>query len=286
MQFYADSTQQAESVYRLTVNRIAELEHRYSRYRDDSLIATINRRAGSGVKTPLDTETLALLHYAEHCYQESKRLFDVTSGVLRQLWHAKQDDLPTKDEIQALLPLIGWEKVQWDEQTIYLPHTGMQLDFGGIVKEYAADSAAGLCRQQGIDHGIIELGGDITVLGPMPDGQGWPVAIRDPRHPDRIVSQLKLSSGALASSGDYERYRLINGVRYGHILNPKTGWPVRGLRAVSIVAEHCVVAGSIATIAMLKADNGLAWLRACGLPFLCCQDNGQIFNQLPPAQEP
>jgi thiamine biosynthesis lipoprotein len=280
MQFCANSAHQAETVYRLVTDCIAQLEFRYSRYRDDSLIAEINRRAGSGVKTPLDAETVGLLRYADNCYQESNQLFDVTSGVLRKLWHANQTELPSKEQIQAVLPLIGWKKVQWDEQSIHLSQAGMQLDFGGIVKEYAADSAAAICRQNEIYHGIIELGGDIRVIGALPDGQGWPVAIRDPRHPEKIIAQLKLKSGAVATSGDYERFQLIDGVRYSHLLNPKTGWPVNGLRAVSIVAEHCVVAGSLSTIAMLKANNGLKWLRKCGLPFLCCQNNGQIFNQL------
>lgn len=280
VQLCADSALKAESVYRAVANRVAQLEQRYSRYRDDSLISEINRRAGSGIKTPIDPETAALLRYAEQCYQESNQLFDVTSGVLRQLWHVDRTELPSKDRRQAVLPLIGWNKVQWDDQTIYLPMTGMQLDFGGIVKEYAADSAVGLCLENGIHHGIIELGGDIRVIGPLPNGQGWPVAIRDPRHPDKIIAQLQLTSGAVASSGDYERFQLIDGVRYSHLLNPKTGWPVSGLRAVSIVAEYCVVAGSIATIAMLKANGGLAWLRSCEVPFLCCQNNGQIFNKL------
>jgi thiamine biosynthesis lipoprotein len=280
MQFFADSKLKAEAVYRLAVDRIAQLEQRYSRYREDSLITEINRHAGSGIRTPLDSETLALLQYADHCYRESKQLFDVTSGVLRRLWNTNQAELPSKNEIKAVLPLIGWKKVQWNQETIYLPHAGMELDFGGIVKEYAADSAAGLFLQHGINSGIIELGGDIRVIGPLPNGQGWPVAIRDPRQPDKHIAQLKLSSGALASSGDYERFQLIDGVRYSHLLNPKTGWPVTGLRAVSIVAEHCVVAGSVATIAMLKANSGLRWLHDSGLPFLCCQSSGQIVNKL------
>ncbi|MDD5274499.1 MAG: FAD:protein FMN transferase [Methylovulum sp.] len=280
MQFYSNSSAKAEALYQLVLQRIAQLEQRYSRYRDDSLITEINSRAGTGVKTPIDPETVALLHYADQCYRESQQLFDVTSGVLRRVWDFKNTALPTKAEINAVLPLIGWKKVQWDAQNIYLPQTGMQLDFGGIVKEYAADAVASLFRQQGVLNGIVELGGDIRVIGPMPNNQGWPIAIRDPRHPDKVIAQFKLSSGALASSGDYERFQFLDGVRYSHLLHPKTGWPVTGLQAVSVIAEHCVVAGSMATIAMLKADKGLPWLRKCGVPFLCCQSNGQIFNTL------
>jgi len=285
VQFFANSKSDAESVYKLVEERIAELEFRYSRYRDDSLIAEINRRAGSGIKTPLDPETLALLQYADQCYQESKQLFDVTSGVLRRLWHFDKTEIPSKQDIAAVLPLIGWKKVQWNDQSIYLPRSGMQLDFGGIVKEYAADAAAGLFRQHGINHGIVELGGDIRVIGPLPDGQGWPVAIRDPRARDKVIAEFRLASGALATSGDYERFQMIDGVRYSHLLNPKTGWPVSGLRAVSVIAEHCVVAGSVATIAMLKANKGLTWLRSCELPFLCCQNDGRIFNKLKVVQK-
>lgn len=280
LQFYAPSPQQADSVYVLVAQRIAQLEQHYSRYRTDSLISQINQRAGTGVKTPIDPETVALLQYSEQCFQESEQLFDVTSGVLRHLWHKDRVDVPSAAELQAILPLIGWAKVQWNAAEIYLPQVGMELDFGGIVKEYAADVAAKICQQQGIHSGIIELGGDVRVIGPLPDGTGWPVAIRDPRSETKTVVQFKLKSGALASSGDYERFQMINGVRYSHILNPKTGLPVAGLRAVSIVADQCVVAGSLATIAMLKANVGLNWLQQLHVDFLCCKNNGQIVNQL------
>lgn len=280
LQFFADSPARAEAVFRLVEASIEALEQRYSRYRGDSLLSEINRRAGGGVKTALDAETFALLQYADQCWRESGHLFDVTSGVLRRVWGHGQTQLPDKQNVAALLPLIGWQKVEWSADAVYLPRAGMELDFGGIVKEYAADVAVGICRQQGIRHGIVELGGDIGAIGPLPDGQGWPVAIRDPRRPDKIVAQFRLAKGALASSGDYERFLLIDGERYSHLLDPRTGWPVAGLRAVSIVAEHCVVAGSVATIAMLKAKKGLAWLRGSGLPFLCCQSDGRLIDKL------
>lgn len=280
IQFHAESRQHAESVYQIVTDRIIVLEQRYSRYRKDSLVSEINNRAGTGIKTPLDQETVALLRYADQCFQESQQLFDITSGVLRRLWNSKITELPSTQQIKSMLPLIGWKKVEWDEKSISLPIRGMELDFGGIVKEYAADSVATLCLNNGISQGIIELGGDIKVIGPPQDSEGWPVSIRDPRQPDRPIVQLKMASGALATSGDYERFQLINGIRYSHLLNPNTGWPVAGLQAVSVIAEHCVVAGSLATIAMLKADKGLKWLRSCQLPFLCGKSNGQIINQL------
>jgi thiamine biosynthesis lipoprotein len=280
LQFYALTAPQATAVYSLVRQRIEELEQRYSRYREDSLLSKINRAAGTGEPVLIDPETFALLNYAEHCYRESQQLFDVTSGVLRRLWHAQRTELPTKLQLRELLSLMGWKKVQWNAQQIYLPLAGMELDFGGIVKEYAADVAANLCQQQGIISGVVELGGDVRVIGALPNGQGWPVAIRDPRQPEKIVAQLQLKAGALASSGDYERFQVIDGVRYSHLLNPKTGFPVTGLRAVSVVAEQCVVAGSLATIAMLKGKTGLAWLQQLKMKFLCCQNDGQIIKHL------
>lgn len=141
----------------------------------------------------------------------------------------------------------------------------MELDFGGIVKEYAADRASILCLNAGILHGIINLGGDIKIIGAHPDGKPWRVGIQHPRDKTKIWKVVKLKRGALASSGDYERCMVIDGVRYGHILNPKTGYPVRHLAVVSVVADLCVVAGSAATIAILKEKEGEKWLKSLGL---------------------
>ncbi len=280
LQFYAVSRQQAQEAKQLVKQRLEQLEQRYSRYRDDSLISKINQASGSAKATKIDPETAALLAYAEQCFQESEGLFDVTSGILRKAWSLNKTVLPSEQQLKQYQKLIGWEKVEWNQDRVYLPQAGMQLDFGGIVKEYAADSIAQLLKNKGITSGIVELGGDIKVIGARPTGQGWPVAIRNPLEQDKQSLQLTMTQGALASSGDYERFQLIDGVRYSHILNPKTGMPTTGLRAVSILSEHCVVAGSIATLAMLKGTKGLNWLQENKLNFFCCQEGGEIHQQL------
>ena len=149
-----------------------------------------------------------------------------------------------------------------------------KIDFGGVVKEYAVDRVAALCRDAGIRHGFINLGGDIKIIGPHPDGTPWRVGIRHPRNPNGVVQRLNLSGGGLASSGDYERCIVVDGVRYSHVLNPKTGWPVRHLAAVSVWADFCLVAGSASTIAMLKEDQGPAWLEELGAPCLWVDSQG------------
>jgi len=280
LQIYADSNQQATEVYQSVVSQIEQLEQRYSRFRPDSLISEINQRAGTGCRTLLDPETRILLHYAEQCYQESEGLFDVTSGVLNSLWSIDSQRLPSDREVKQLLLLVGWDKVEWDEHEIYLPLPGMQLDFGGIVKEYATDVAVNLCLKHHINSGIVELGGDIRVIGALPDGQGWPIGIADPQGEKSAIAQIRLTQGALASSGDYERYLEIDGQRYSHLLNPKTGKPVSGIRAVSVIADQCIVAGSLATIAMLKAEQGQNWLAQLEQPYLCYLNNNQVIDQL------
>jgi thiamine biosynthesis lipoprotein len=145
------------------------------------------------------------------------------------------------------------------------PGPGLELDLGGAVKEYAVDRVAGLCWDSGIRHGLINLGGDIKVIGPHPNGHPWAIGIRHPRDPKGIARTVYLKRGAMASSGDYERCIVVGGRRYGHVLNPKTGWPVSGLASVSVVAEFCVVAGSASTIAMLMEEKGSEWLKSIGV---------------------
>jgi thiamine biosynthesis lipoprotein len=163
------------------------------------------------------------------------------------------------------LAKIGWGKLRWENSILTFSQAEMEIDFGGIVKEYAADRAATLCLNAGISNGIVNLGGDIKIIGAHPDGKPWRVGIQHPRDKTKVWKTVKLKTGALASSGDYERCIVIDGVRYGHILNPKTGYPVRYLAAVSVVADLCVVAGSAATIAMLKEKDGEKWLNSLGL---------------------
>ena len=244
---------------------VFRLEHRYSRYRDDSVLTQINRVASTGGSIEVDAETAALLDYAFACHRKSGGLFDITTGILRRAWDFSSGRVPAPAEIARWLPFVGLDKLSWERPYLSFPVAGMELDFGGIGKEYAADRAATLCAEAGVKHGLIDLGGDLCAIGPRPDGSAWPVQIRDPHAPDRCLAVLPLSSGGLATSGDYERYVMIDGLRHGHILSPVTGWPVRGLTSVSVVADSCLLAGSVATIALLKGAEGAAWLGELGV---------------------
>jgi thiamine biosynthesis lipoprotein len=266
IQLYAANRARAKRVADAAIADVRRLEARYSRYREDSFLSAINRVAASGGCISVDAETAGLLNYAETCHRQSDGLFDITSGILRRAWRFDRSALPSEAQIRELLADIGWHKLRWTPPLLEFPAPGLELDFGGVVKEYAVDRAAALCREAGIRHGAVNLGGDIKIIGPHPDGSPWRIGIRHPRRAGAAITTVSLYEGGLASSGDYERCIVVDDVRYGHVLNPKTGWPVRHLASVSVIGDFCVVAGSASTIAMLKEKDGPAWLESLGLP--------------------
>jgi thiamine biosynthesis lipoprotein len=259
---------------------IDRLEQKFSRYRKDSLATRINRSAGDSGGIEVDSETAGLIDLAATAHRESNGLFDPTSGVLRRVWNLKSGRLPNPDTVQEVLPLVGWSKLRWESPRIVLPTRGMELDFGGFVKEYAADRVAELCRTHGLTSGIIDLGGDLAVVGPHPNGQPWLVGIRNPRRPSVAMARIALRSGGLATSGDYERFMIVDGKRYSHLLDPRTGEPHDGGPAcVSITADHCLIAGLTSTIAMLQIESDAPrFLEDVGLPHLLVTQSGKILG--------
>jgi thiamine biosynthesis lipoprotein len=277
LQLYADTRTDAEQAANAAVADVARIEAKYSRYRDDSVTTRINRAAGAA-SVAIDAETAALLRYADHCFQLSDGRFDITSGVLRRVWNfaARPPRLPSAGEIASAQALIGWLRVEWDASAVRLPSAGMEIDFGGIGKEYAADRAATICADRGITQGLVNLGGDVRAIGGQPDGTPWRIGIRDPRAPERAIAGLDVLDGAVATSGDYERYFDLDGRRYCHILNPRTGAPVAHWRSVSVVAPLCVVAGSCATIAMLLEERALEFLAAQRFDYCAVDRDGKL----------
>jgi len=271
---YAPSPLVTEMIFGMAVGEVQRIESRYSRYRSESDLSKINRVATEGGSLVVDDETAALLHYAFAAYRRSEGLLDITSGLLRHAWDFKSGRLPSQEAIDVLLPRIGLNKVRWNSPHLTFTQPGMELDFGGIAKEYAADRAAVVCMDAGICHGLVDLGGDIRVIGPHPDGQPWEIGIRHPQRQGELLTTIALDRGGLATSGDYERCMVAEGRRYGHILHPATGWPVHGLSSVSVIAEDCLLAGTLSTIAMLKGKQGAAWLRGLGLPHVWMDEHG------------
>lgn len=268
VQVYARDAAQADLAMIAAEAEVRRIETRYSRYRDDSVIARINAAAGSGQDVAIDAETAQLLAIAARLHEQSDGGFDITSGILRRAWDFRSGQPPAAEVVAELLPLIGWRHVHWGPGHVQLSQAGMELDFGGFGKEYAADRAAAVLAASGICHGLVELGGDIHVVGPHPDGSPWLIGIRHPRQPDQVLASIPVSRGGLATSGDYERCIVTPGRRYSHILDARTGWPVDGLASLTVTAPQCLLAGAACTLGMLQGQGAPDWLDDCPYPWL------------------
>jgi thiamine biosynthesis lipoprotein len=270
------SRARALALVALAQAEVQRIEHKFSRYRAGSVLSHLH--AAQGATVTVDDETAALLDFAAHCHALSGGLFDITSGVLRAAWRFDGgNQLPEAAQVQALVARVGWPRVQWQRPRLRLPE-GMELDLGGIGKEYAADRVLGLLMARSTRPLLVNLGGDLVVSGARADGSAWTVGIEslaanlpqpamDSSTASDAAALLSLRAGALATSGDARRFVLNGGVRYGHILDPRSGWPVRGApRSVTVAAPTCTEAGLLSTLAMLQGAGAEAWLAAQGVP--------------------
>jgi thiamine biosynthesis lipoprotein len=257
------------------IAEVRRIEQKYSRYRPDSVVSQVNSLAGSGRAFDCDPETCDLLDFAAAAHQASSGGFDLTTGVLRRVWDFRSGALPDHSAVAACMRLVGWHQVAWRRPALVLPHAGMEIDLGGIGKEYAVDRAATLLAEAGIGAALVNLGGDLRAVGQRTDGLPWRLGIAHPRQPDAAIAGIALAEGAMATSGDYERFIEQGGRRYCHILDPRTGWPVQGWQSISVVAPACLAAGTVTTIAMTMGDQAPAFLRSQGLPFLAIDSTGR-----------
>ena len=267
---------QMEQAARNAIAEVQRIERKFSRYQEDSVVSRINRAAGQSA-VEVDSETRQLLAFADRLWWQSSGLFDITSGVLRQAWNFSTPVLPSAQRLADALSLIGWDRVQIDGHQVRLADAGMEIDFGGFGKEYAADRAAVVLREAGISNALVNLGGDLHAVGD-PLTAPWSIDIQHPRPPESSplehIARVSLRQGGLATSGDYERFIEIDGHRYCHILNPLTGWPVSAHQSISVLAPNTTTAGALTTIAMLKEESGPGWLESQGVSYLAVHHNG------------
>jgi FAD:protein FMN transferase len=274
------------------MQEVHRIELKYSRYRPDSIVSRINQSAGHPAPVDVDEETAGLLAFADQLWQHSDGLFDITSGVLRTVWDFKNGKVPTPEALFIALNRVGWDKVALTPTSVRLTQPGMELDFGGFGKEYAADRAAAVLRQHRVQQALVNLGGDLHALrNPhCAEHPAWNVAIQHPRppaeHPQAKVATIQLAQGGMATSGDYERFFESDGQRYCHILNPITGWPVVDFQSVTVIAENTTTAGALATIAMLKGSPATDWLGSQHAAYLAVNRHGQLQSTTPAKLDP
>ena len=252
--FYpADSRVAGEQFKAATIRWVAEFEARYSRFLSDSLISLINQSAGKNW-VELDEEADRLFALCHELFFLTRGAFDPTAMPLIKLWNWKATPpvIPSAADIQATKQIVGWNKVQRRKGAIYLPHAGMSIDLGGIGKEYAVDRVMQIAAQHGLANVLVDFGQDLFMRGAPPSKPAWHIGLEDPAKPGKCWVSLAVKDRAVATSGDYLRNFQINGRRYGHIIDPRTGYPVdNGCRTVSVVAPNCTIAGILSTSAFI-----------------------------------
>jgi thiamine biosynthesis lipoprotein len=245
----ASTAGEAKELTELVAAEAWRIERKLSRYVDGNIIHQINSAAGKPVT--VDAETAQLLDFAQSLYEMSDAAFDITSGVLRRAWTFDgSDNVPSKTDVKALLGLVGWDMADWRSPILILP-AEMQIDLGGIGKEYAVDRAVGILRSKGHTPCLVNFGGDLAVTGPPQMRKAWTVGIEPVANSAKLI---ELRHGALATSGDARRYLSKNGIRYGHVIDPRTGWPVEeAASSITVAADTCTQAGMLSTRTISRA---------------------------------
>jgi thiamine biosynthesis lipoprotein len=261
-----DSAKKAEAYRDAAMAWVKAFEANYSRFQESSLISTINRAAGDGEWIELDDEAEQLLGLVDTITFLSRGVLDPTSLPLTRIWQwaAKANETPSETKIGETLALVGWQKVERDAGRIRLPKAGMALDLGGYGKEYAVDCVAELGRQFGVTDVLVDFGRDIRALGTPGDAPCWVVGVEDGEKPGEVWERIGLSERAVASSGNYRRFVEIGGESYGHLIDVRTGWPVRhDCQGVTVIGARCLEAGVLATTAfILGPHEGLELLES------------------------
>lgn len=243
----------ADAYFDHLLDWIADFEAKYSRFLEGSLIGQINAAAGRNwVETDPETDRLFQLCADLHFF--TRGAFDPTALPLLRCWNWKANPpiVPDEETLRAARALVGWNKVQRRPGAVFLPTAGMGIDLGGIGKEYAVDLAVSMAAQHGIQNVLVDFGQDIRAQGVPPGRPAWHVGLENPRQPGTCWGSVAVLNHAVATSGDYLRHFVHQGRRYGHILDPRTGYPVENdCLAVSVVAPSCTTAGILTTTAFI-----------------------------------
>lgn len=237
------------------VAEISRIEKLLTTFNENSQTAAINRMAGiEPVK--VDKEVFDLIYRSFKISSLTQGAFDITYGSIdKSLWNfdVNMTSLPSKETAKKMVRLINYHNVILDEKagTVFLKEKGMRIGFGGIGKGYAADKAKFLLQEKGVQSGVVNASGDLATWGTQPDGKPWTVGIANPYARFQPFSYLEIGDMAIATSGNYEKYALINGKKYSHTIDPKTGLPVGGIKSVTIICPSAELADALATPVMV-----------------------------------
>lgn len=244
------------------IDEIKRIEKLLTTYNESSETNLINSNAGiEAVK--VSRETFELIERSIRISNITQGAFDITYGSIdKRLWNfdTQMKSLPDKETAKEMVKLINYRNVilDADRTTVFLKEKGMRIGFGGIGKGYAAEMAKKVMKNMGVKSGVVNASGDLTAWGLQPNGDEWTIGIADPNHSGKIFSFLKITGLAIATSGNYEKFILIDGKKYSHTINPKTGLPVTGIKSVTVITKNAEIADAMATpVTIMGVKAGL-----------------------------
>jgi len=245
---YADNRERGNAAVSAAFEEFRRIDGLMSLHRADSELSKLNARA-SIEPVVVSEDLFRVITQAQEIADQTEGSFDITIRPIVELWGFiwKEYHLPTDEQLKVALPRVNYRMIQLDSQkrTVHFL-LGVSLDLGGIAKGYAVDCAIDKIRSIGISHAMVKAGGDLRVIGVPPGKTNWTVQLEDPGKAGRRI-RIPLREAALSTSGNYENYFEIDGVRYSHILNPRTGWPIQGIAACTVVAPTCIESDAMAT---------------------------------------
>jgi len=266
------------------VTEIKRIEKLLTTFSDDSQANLINRNAGIAPVT-VDREVFNIIQRSIRISQLTQGAFDITYGSIdKKLWNFDQsmERLPDAKTAKQLVRLINYRNIILDEKncSVFLKEPGMRIGFGGIGKGYAAECAKQVLQQKGVTSGIVNASGDLTAWGYQPNGKPWTIGIANPDKANQSFSHLDITDMAIATSGNYEKFVMINGKKYSHTINPKTGLPVTGIKSVTIISPNAEIADAMATPVMIMGISvGLDMINQVkGLGCIVIDDDNCIYT--------
>jgi len=251
----ADDPLWANECIEQAVEEIRRIEKLFTTFNESSQTSLINRNAGLA-PVNVDNEVFELIRRSKKISGITQGAFDITYGSIdKRLWNFDKNmtALPDPGVAKQRVRLINYKNIILDEKngTVFLKEKGMRIGFGGIGKGYAAECAKALLQKKGIKSGIVNAAGDLTAWGYQPDGKPWTIGIADPNASREIFSHLNITNTSVATSGNYEKFVVIDGKKYSHTIDPKTGLPVTGIKSVTIICSNAEIADAMATPVMI-----------------------------------
>ena len=265
------------------VDEIRRIERLLTTFDETSQTNRINANAGIQPVT-VDQEVIDLIERSVRISGITQGAFDISYGSIdKRFWNFDQTmtELPSREAAKEAVRLINYKNIIIDkiQSTVFLKEKGMRIGFGGIGKGYAADKAKHVLQQSGIQCGVVNASGDLATWGLLPGGKPWTIGIANPDDKNQLFSHLEISNMAVATSGNYEKFVMIDGQRYSHTIDPKTGYPVKGIKSVTVICSNAELADALATpITVMGTKAGLFLVdQLKGVECIIIDDNNKLF---------